>query len=53
VSLAFVDALALAEVLEVEEKRGMVKLVGDNMGNFCSWIRINRREWRKVWLVWA
>jgi hypothetical protein len=42
VSLAFVDDLALEEVFEVEEKRGMVKLVGDNKGNLCSWIRINR-----------
>jgi hypothetical protein len=53
VSLAFVDALALEEVLEVEEKRGMVKLVGDNKGNICSWICIDRREWRKAWCVWA
>ena len=36
VSLAFVDVLALEEVLEVEEKRGMVRLFGDDNGNFCS-----------------
>jgi len=53
VSLAFVYALALEEVIEVEEKRAMVKLVGDDKVNFCSWLRINVRKWRKALCVWT
>ena len=39
-SLAFSEVFVLEEVFEIEEKRGMVKLAGDDSGNLCSWVRI-------------
>ena len=47
-SLAFSEIFVLEEVFDVEEKRGMVKLVGDDNGNLCSWVRIEKSELRKM-----